>query len=77
MHDSRLLVCSLVFALAASPLGCGSKSPPEATKPVKGRVLLGDEPLTSGTVLFHPEGRGSQLPAALASDGHDSARRHL
>ncbi len=46
----RLAACALLMPLL---LGCGSDYP--ATVPVSGRVTLGGQPVSEGSVMFYPE----------------------
>jgi hypothetical protein len=46
----------LLLALsAAAALGCGSGPQAPSLLPVKGKVLLDNEPINGGMVFFHPE----------------------
>lgn len=56
------LAVSAVFVGLA---GCGSR---EAT--VSGKVTLGDKPLTTGTVAFHPVAGGPVTYGTIDSRGH-------
>ncbi len=62
-----------VAALTAGPAGCGESRPDLglATYPAQGKVVLaGGEPLTSGIVVFVPEGGGAHpISGAVGPDG--------
>lgn len=49
MCKSRVCCC-LVLGLLGGLAGCGKE-----TTAVTGKVLLGNQPLTTGTVIFHPD----------------------
>ncbi|MDX2036655.1 MAG: hypothetical protein SFX72_08380 [Isosphaeraceae bacterium] len=60
-----------VIGLAALLLsGCGSTDAvPTSTLPVKGVVTFRGRPLTSGTIVFEPEGRGREAHGEIGPDG--------
>ena len=61
------LVLTLLAAVAATAPGCGNRQAAQ----VSGRVTLNDEPLTTGTVTFHPaDGQGAVAVGAIDEHGH-------
>jgi hypothetical protein len=58
------LMRAVLLCLAASMLGCNNRG---AT--VNGNVRLDGEPLTLGTVTFHPLGEGRSGYGSIAPDG--------
>jgi len=58
-----LICCVGIFAVAAT--GCAKKDPNLAQ--VEGNVMVGDKPLTSGTVIFYPD-------ATKGNDSKDEPR---
>ena len=51
--------------------GCGSETQeaPVTTVPAKGKVTYKGKPLSSGTVVFEPEGAGREAQAEIKEDG--------
>jgi hypothetical protein len=63
--------CCLMAIAAVVSVGCGNK----LESSVSGRVLLGDEPLSGGIVVFHPQQVGGAMPATqIGQDGSYSVR---
>jgi hypothetical protein len=48
---ARCFVLALLLGFAAMPLGCGG----ENLVTVSGKVMVGDQPLTTGNVFFDPD----------------------
>lgn len=66
-----LIYCSCIFVVAAA--GCGKADPKLAQ--VDGNVMVGNKPLTTGTVIFHPDAtKGNESReeprSAIDADGH-------
>jgi hypothetical protein len=66
-----LATLGAMFAL----IGCGDGSGPGEVVPVKGKVNLGGQPVTAGTVTFTPdEGKGNTSPwTAMANIDKDGS----
>lgn len=61
------ICCGGLVILAVVVLGCG-ESDPLGRRPVSGKVTLGDQPLTQGTISFEPSGKGTSAGATI-TDG--------
>ena len=56
----------LLLPIAATAIGCGSRQAAQ----VSGRVTLNDQPLTTGTVTFHPaDGQGAVAVGTIDQQG--------
>jgi hypothetical protein len=62
----RSAVCVGLMVLALS--GCGGSNRP-ATLPVRGIVLLDNEPVAGAAVMFHPVGGGRPAEGVTGADG--------
>ena len=68
-RSSSALFAALAFGGCA---GCGSSGAPASVTtlvPVKGKVTLKGEPLTTGTIRFEPDDFGRAASGKLQSDG--------
>ncbi len=54
--------------------GCGKKEPVRV--PVKGRVTMGDKPVTGATVFFENAGAGVGINAQLDADGNYEVKNY-
>src|SRR5258708_5413571 len=60
----------LVLLCLVSALGCEGRTPPPATHPVRGKVLLDGQPLTAGAVEFRAVDGGALTTLAdIQADG--------
>jgi len=63
-----ILSCLALAGLVATA-GCGGSG----LESVSGNVMIGDKPLTTGNVSFHPVGGGAMGTAVVQSDGSFTA----
>ena len=61
----------MVVAAVLAVTGCGPSRDPNLppTANVSGKVIYQGEPVTVGTVTFHPEGEGNPAVGLLGEDG--------
>lgn len=63
-------VAIVLLLTLSTAWGCGgSDSTPAQTIPVKGKVTYKGQPVTSGRVVFEPEGRGREAHGEIMPDG--------
>ncbi|MEQ9408952.1 MAG: hypothetical protein RIK87_14540 [Fuerstiella sp.] len=59
----------MLLAVSLILTGCGDNEDLPETAPVSGKVTLNGQPLTNGTVTFHPEGPGNPGYGEIKEDG--------
>jgi hypothetical protein len=64
---------SVVFLLASLTLSSGCPAPPEKVVPVEGKVLLGGQPMSLGTVTFVPDKDKGNKATGTGTSPIDSA----
>lgn len=69
MRSFNALIYLLLFVLFVSAAGCGK----EGT--MSGKVFFKGQPVSGGTVYFHPEGKPGNYPSIIQPDGSYSVSK--